>query len=76
MGRGLKMQKDTSMTNKPSFTAYAVRQRNDGEKSIWTAIGVAWPHKKDSGFNIELEATPLDGRIVLMPPTDAEVGDR
>ena len=64
------------MTNKPSFTAYTVRQRKDGEKAIWTAIGAAWLHKKDAGFNIELEAMPLDGRIVLMPPTGAEVSDR
>jgi hypothetical protein len=64
------------MTNRPSFIAYAVRQRNDGEKAVWTAIGVAWPHKKDVGFNIELEAMPLEGRIVLMPPTEAEASDR
>jgi len=60
------------MTNKPAFIAYAVRKRNDGEKDVWTTIGVAWAHKKGPGFNIELEATPLDGRIVLMRPTDAE----
>jgi hypothetical protein len=60
------------MSNKPSFIAYTVRQRGEGEKVTWTAIGVAWAHKKDAGFNVELEATPLDGRIVLMPPTDGE----
>ncbi len=64
------------MSNKPSFIAYAVRQRGEGEKANWTAIGVAWAHKKGGGFNIELEATPLDGRIVLMRPTDAEDGDK
>ncbi len=64
------------MSNKPSFIAYAVRQRGENEKANWTAIGVAWAHKKGGGFNVELEATPLDGRIVLMRPTDAEDGDR
>jgi hypothetical protein len=61
------------MSNKPSFIAYTVRQRAEGQKPTWTAIGVAWAHRNDGGFNIDLEATPLDGRIVLMPPTD---GDR
>jgi hypothetical protein len=72
-GRGLEQPKGThAMSNKPSFIAYAVRQRPDAEKANWTAIGVAWAHKKGGGFNIELEATPLDGRIVLMPPKDDE----
>jgi len=44
------------MSNKPSFIAYAVRQRAEGEKANWTAIGVAWAHKKGGGFNVELEA--------------------
>jgi hypothetical protein len=59
------------MSNKPSFIAYTVRQRKEGEKPTWTPIGVAWAHRNDGGFNIDLEATPLDGRIVLMPPSDS-----
>ncbi|HVT81572.1 MAG TPA: hypothetical protein VHM90_13065 [Phycisphaerae bacterium] len=58
------------MTNKPSHIAYTVRQRSEGQKPAWTAIGVAWAHRNDGGFNIELEALPFDGRIVLMPPSD------
>ena len=36
----------------------------------WTKIGVAFPHKDGSGFNIELRALPLDGRLVLLLPQD------
>lgn len=75
IGRGLKQRKDHPMTNKPSFIAFTVRQRNEGEKATWTAIGVTWAHKKGTGFNIELEALPIDGRIVLMPPSDGDHKD-
>ena len=35
---------------------------------IWTRIGAAWPHKKGPGFSIQLDALPLEGRIVLVAP--------
>ena len=34
----------------------------------WTKIGAAFPHKEGIGFNIELKAFPLDGRLVALPP--------
>ena len=39
----------------------------------WTKIGTVWGHEKGSGFNVELQALPKDGRIVLMPPPTEEV---
>lgn len=57
------------MSKKPSLLAYAVKERDKGQKSIWKQIGAAWPHAKGgNGFTIELDALPLDGRIVLMEP--------
>ena len=50
--------------------AYAVREFDtaDGKKArAWTRIGVAFPHKDGTGFNIEVHSFPLDGRIVLFP---------
>ena len=55
------------MSNKPIFYAYAVKERGRN-KAIWTRIGAVWPHEKGKGFNIELEALPIDGRIVVMEP--------
>ena len=49
----------------PSHIAYTVRDRGDGKKSFWTRIGSAWPHADGNGFNIQIEAVPLDGRITL-----------
>ena len=34
----------------------------------WTKIGAAFPHKEGVGFNIELKAFPIDGRLVALPP--------
>ena len=54
----------TTATKAPSHIAYQVRDRN-GKKAIWTRIGSAWAHADGKGFNIQIEAVPLDGRISL-----------
>jgi hypothetical protein len=36
----------------------------------WTKIGAAFAHKEGLGFNIELKAFPVDGRLVVLPPPD------
>lgn len=52
----------------PSHVAYHVRDGKD--KGYFTKIGAAWPHKDGSGFNIQLEIMPLDGRITLRVATE------
>jgi hypothetical protein len=54
--------------SKPSLIAYTVKNRGKGKSAIWTKIGAAWPHADKPGLSIELEALPLDGRIVLIEP--------
>jgi hypothetical protein len=49
----------------PTHIAYQVRDGKEGEKSYWTRIGAAWQHKDGKGFNIQLQAVPLDGSIKL-----------
>lgn len=61
-------------TNKPTLLAYTVKNRGRNQKSIWTRIGAAWPHSSGTGFSIELEALPIDGRLVLIEPK-ADEGD-
>jgi hypothetical protein len=56
------------MTTKPTLIAYTVKNRGKGQSSIWTKIGAAWPHGTGEGFSIELEAFPVDVRLVLIPP--------
>lgn len=47
-----------------SHVAYQVRQR-DGKPDFWNRIGAAFPHRDGQGFNIQLDAMPLKGQIVL-----------
>ncbi len=59
------------------LNAYSVREFDgaDGKKArSWTRIGVAFPHKDGTGFNVEVHSFPLDGRIVLFP-ADADARD-
>ena len=37
-----------------------------------TTIGAAFPHKEGPGFSIELQAFPVDRRLVVLPPDPAE----
>ncbi len=42
-----------------SPTTYATAK---GKKAIFTRIA-AWPHKDGKGFNVQIDAVPLDGRV-------------
>lgn len=53
----------------PTHIAYQVRER-EGKKAIWTRIGAAWSHADNQGFSIQIDASPLDGRITLRIATD------
>jgi hypothetical protein len=64
------MSKENQTTKKsgskqPTYIAYQVRDRGEGEKGFFTRIGAAWAHGDGNGFNIQLEAFPIDGKIVL-----------
>jgi len=52
------------MSNKPKYTAFVVEQTKE-EKGFWHKVGVAFEHKDGKGLNIDLFATPTDGKIVL-----------
>jgi hypothetical protein len=56
---------DTSKKN-PTHTAYAVRnfQKKDGEDDAnWSKLGEAWVHRDGKGFDIVLEALPLEAAL-------------
>lgn len=50
--------------SKPDYAAYTVRDTRDG-KGFWTKIGAAWRHRDGQGYDIDLDATPVNGRISL-----------
>ncbi len=52
---------------KPTHIAYTVREYElEGKKKgDWLQVGVAFGHKDGKGFDLRLEATPVNGRITL-----------
>jgi hypothetical protein len=55
---------ETTTSKSPSHIVYQVRDR-EGSKGFFTRIGAAWPHKDGKGFNIQVDAIPLDGKLTL-----------
>ena len=47
----------------PTHRAYSVIRR-EGQDDFWLNLGLVFPHKDGGGFNIMLQALPLDGKIV------------
>jgi hypothetical protein len=69
------------MAQQPSYRAYTVIKRGEGQDDFWLAIGAAFPHQSGDGFNIILQALPIpDGegqcKIVLRPPKGDEEDQR
>lgn len=48
----------------PAYRAYTVIKR-ENKDDYWLNLGVAFPHEDGEGFNLLLQAQPLDGEIVL-----------
>ncbi len=56
------------MAKQPTHYVYQVREGGDSGKSFWTRLGAAWKHQDGKGFNVTLDAVPLDGRLTLREP--------
>lgn len=57
----------TQTQNIPALIAY--QAITSGEKTYWRRIGAAWANKKH-GFQVKLDALPVNGELVLLPPSD------
>ncbi|MBS0174311.1 MAG: hypothetical protein JSR64_09780 [Nitrospira sp.] len=59
--------------NRP-FNVYSVREYEiEGDKrSEWIRVGVAFPNRDGKGFNVQLTALPLDGKLVIREPKAGE----
>lgn len=55
----------------PTHRAYSVIRR-EGQDDFWLNLGLVFAHKDGGGFNIMLQALPLDGRIVCREIKDDE----
>ena len=57
----------------PDYAVYTVKDRAHGQDPFWLRIGAAWANKDGHGFNVQLDALPIDGRLVLrVPKAEAE----
>jgi hypothetical protein len=54
---------DREQPKQPTHRAYSVIRR-EGQDDFWLNVGLVFPHKDSGGFNIMLQAFPLDGKIV------------
>lgn len=67
-GRGPNNQrKTTTMTQnkQPALVAYSVEDARKGRKAYWTKIGRLFAHDDSKGFDLVLNALPINGRIVI-----------
>jgi hypothetical protein len=49
---------------RPAYRAYTVVKR-ENKDDFWLNLGVAFAHEDGEGFNLLLQAMPLDGKLVL-----------
>ena len=55
--------------NPPSYNAYQVRETPNGH-AFYNRVGAAFEHRDGQGHTIQLDAVPVDGRVVLRTPKD------
>lgn len=60
---------------RPFMLAYTVKPIDDGKNSVWSKIGAAWAHKDGQGFEVRMDALPVDGRVVLRTLKDKDQSD-
>jgi hypothetical protein len=61
-------------TQQPSYQAYTVVKR-EGQDDFWLCIGAAFMHQDGDGYNIVLQALPINGKIVLRLPKEEAKDD-
>jgi len=63
----------SNTSHKPTHIAYTVRETKTG--TYWTRIGAVFAHGKGDGFTVQVQAFPLDGKIVCLPPKQKPEGE-
>lgn len=65
---------EAALANEPEYRAYTVSNKGEGDqrKSRWTEIGAAWPTQSGDGYRIILEAVPVNGTVILLPPKQGD----
>jgi hypothetical protein len=65
-----------SDSKQPTHRAYTLiprgKDKNGDDDKFWLNIGSVFAHADGAGFNIILEALPLDGKLVLRAVKEEE----
>ena len=72
MTDGVSNQTTKPAALKPYLLGYTVRPSDDGKQSYWSKIAIAWAHKDGQGYNIQMDALPVDGKLVLRTVSEDE----
>lgn len=62
----------------PVFKVWQIEERLGDRKPFWREVGAAFPAKNGKGYDLQLRAIPISGRLYLGPPAEAandESGD-
>ena len=59
---------ETASSKSVAFIAYTVQETARGK--FWTRIGIVSHHADGNGFNVLLNAHPIDGQIVVRKPRE------
>lgn len=65
-----KIKEAAPAKNYPSHGVFVVE--GDGDRAFWTKIGSAWAHGDGQGFNVQLSAIPVGGRLIIRARKDGE----
>jgi hypothetical protein len=60
----------------PAYAAYAVQDGRKGQKAYWTRIGRLFDHDDGKGFDLVLNALPVDARIVIRREEPREASEK
>jgi hypothetical protein len=56
----------------PTFDVFTVVDRDQNKKPFWIKIGAAWEHEARRGYNVTLDALPVNGKLVLIEQKEGD----
>jgi hypothetical protein len=68
--RNVETSHDTKSNDNRGPALIAWHIRKSGEKAYWDRVGAAFAHKDGEGFDLVLDALPIDGRVTLRVPSE------
>ena len=58
------------------LTTDEYQDKKTGEtKTKWIRVGVAWPSRSGDGFDLRLNALPVNGKLFVRPKRDPQRGE-